>query len=221
MRRIVLKSITKIAKTIEEAKAAALQELGVKENQVQIEVLEEPSKGLFGIIGSKDAVIRVVLEDTYPEKTKAFLEDIVSKMGVDAKVEYFEDEDGLHLEIAHVDEKSAGILIGKRGETLDSLQYLANIIANQYSDHYIRVLLDTQSYREKREASLRALAKKMAQKAKRYGRNMKLEPMNPYERRIMHSELQNVEGVSSYSEGKEPYRRLIIQVDRNQTKPSL
>lgn len=209
-----MKSVTKIARTIDEAKMQALEELNAREDQVTIEVLEEPNKGLFGFIGSKDAVIRVTLEDNYQEKAQEFLTEIINNMGISADVTIDEDENGLCLDIINVDESNAGIIIGKRGETLDALQYLTNIVANQHSDHYVRVLLDTQSYRQKREKSLQSLAHKMASKAKRYGRDMKLEPMNPYERRIIHSELQKIEGVSSYSEGREPYRRLIIQVEK-------
>lgn len=283
-------SITKMGKTVDEAKSAALQELGLTESEVEIEVLEEPKSGLFGFLGAKDAVIRVTATGTekkmmdaishlkdeavqklteditskkpvkkveaveenfstyvsteenekerkithedktnfskdietigefvdgdYLDKAAEFLHNLIHAMGIEAKIDCEEDEESLRLNIVEVDECDAGVLIGKRGETLDALQYLTSIVTNAHTDHYVRVFLNTQGYREKREIALKNLARKMANKAIRYGRNMKLEPMNPYERRIIHSEVQKIRGVTSFSEGSEPYRRLIIQPER-------
>lgn len=261
-------SITKMGKTIDEAKREALKELGLRESDVEIEILEEPKTGLFGFLGAKDAVIRVtardgaqkitvempVTEETrkapaapkaetpakapaivreeteeetatvetvgefvegdYLDKAAEFLHEVIQSMGIPAKIDVEEDEESLRMNIVEVDERDAGVLIGKRGETLDALQYLTSIVANSHADHYVRVFLNTQGYREKREIALKNLARKMSTKALRYGRNMKLEPMNPYERRIIHSEIQKIHGVTSFSEGSEPYRRLIIQPER-------
>lgn len=262
-------SITKMGKTIDEAKREALKELGLRESDVEIEILEEPKTGLFGFLGAKDAVIRVtardgakkiavetpVIEETpkapaapqaetpakvpsaivreeteketatvetvgefvegdYLDKAAEFLHEVIQSMGIPAKIDVEEDEESLRMNIVEVDERDAGVLIGKRGETLDALQYLTSIVANSHADHYVRVFLNTQGYREKREIALKNLARKMSTKALRYGRNMKLEPMNPYERRIIHSEVQKIHGVTSFSEGSEPYRRLVIQPER-------
>lgn len=266
-------SITKMGKTIDEAKREALKELGLRESDVEIEILEEPKTGLFGFLGAKDAVIRVTARDgakkitveppvfekdleasqvpeapktessdkapacetvreeikeetetvdavgefvegDYLDKAAEFLHDVIYSMGIDAKIDVEEDEESLRMDIVEVDERDAGVLIGKRGETLDALQYLTSIVTNAYTDHYVRVFLNTQGYREKREVALKNLARKMSNKALRYGRNMKLEPMNPYERRIIHSEVQKIQGVTSFSEGSEPYRRLVIQPER-------
>lgn len=256
-------SITKMGKTIDEAKREALKELGLRESDVEIEILEEPKTGLFGFLGAKDAVIRVTARDgaqkittqmtvteeapkaessakapravvreeteeesatvetvgefvegDYLDKAAEFLHDVIHSMGIEAKIDVEEDEESLRMNIVEVDERDAGVLIGKRGETLDALQYLTSIVTNAYTDRYVRVFLDTQGYREKREIALKNLARKMSNKALRYGRNMKLEPMNPYERRIIHSEIQKIHGVTSFSEGSEPYRRLVIQPER-------
>lgn len=259
-------SITKMGKTIDEAKREALKELGLRESDVEIEILEEPKTGLFGFLGAKDAVIRVTARDgakkltveppvsvkapeapkaetaekapraivheeteeesvtvetvgefvegDYLDKAAEFLHEVIHSMGIEAKIDVEEDEESLRMDIVEVDERDAGVLIGKRGETLDALQYLTSIVTNAYTDHYVRVFLNTQGYREKREIALKNLARKMSTKALRYGRNMKLEPMNPYERRIIHSEVQKIHGVTSFSEGSEPYRRLVIQPER-------
>lgn len=259
-------SITKMGKTIDEAKREALKELGLRESDVEIEILEEPKAGLFGFLGAKDAVIRVTAKDgvkkitvempvtavssketqektpekpvretmreeisektealetvgefvegDYLDKAAEFLHDVIHSMGIDAKIDVEEDEESLRMDIVEVDERDAGVLIGKRGETLDALQYLTSIVTNAHTDRYVRVFLNTQGYREKREFALKNLARKMSAKAIRYGRNMKLEPMNPYERRIIHSEVQKIRGVTSFSEGSEPYRRLVIQPER-------
>ncbi len=146
--------------------------------------------------------------------TKKFLNSVVSKMGIEANIETFYEENFIKYNIIPVNEDDIGIVIGKRGETLDAIQYIVNLVANRNSEEYLRISIDANGYREKRIKSLESLARKMAGKAKKYNRNMKLEPMNPYERRIIHSALQGISGITTVSEGDEPYRRVVIRVKR-------
>lgn len=150
-------------------------------------------------------------EDFNTQKAETFLMDVLDKMNIKADVESQYLEHSLSLKIVGIDERDTGIIIGRHGETLDALQYLVNLVANRHSDHYIRVSLDVNNYREKRVKSLENLAHSMARKAKKYKKNMRLEPMNPYERRIIHSALQNVSQITTTSDGDEPHRRVIIK----------
>ena len=135
-------------------------------------------------------------------------------MGIKAYIETYKVEGNLKFNIIPEDERDIGIVIGKRGETLDAIQYIVNLVANRNSKEYLRSSVDSNNYREKRIESLESLAHKMAKKVKRYNRNMKLEPMNPYERRIIHSTLQNVQGIYTISEGEEPYRKVVIKIKK-------
>lgn len=205
-----MRSVIKQSKTIEEAVREALLELNAKEDQVEIEVIEEPSKGLFGIIGVKEAVVKVTIVNGPVEIAQNFLDTVLDTMKIGAKSDVKIEEDVLVVDIHNVDPSDMGILIGKRGNTLDSLQYLLSLAINKGNGEYIKVLVDAEGYREKREETLIRLANKMAEKAKYSKRPIKLEPMNPYERRIIHYSLQNIVGITTYSEGDEPYRRVVI-----------
>lgn len=205
-----MKSVVKVSKTIDEALAEALSELDVKEDQVEVEVLEEPSKGLFGLIGAKEAKIRVTVKFDPIRIADEFLSQILDTMGIEANLKFQLNDDILNIEVVDISSSDLGILIGKRGNTLDAVQYLTSLCINKPRIKYIKVALDSEGYRKKREESLKKLARKMADKATYSKRPVKLEPMNPFERRIIHSELQNYRGVTTYSEGDDPYRRVVI-----------
>lgn len=205
-----MKSVVKISKTIDEALAEALSELDVREDQVEVEVMEEPSKGLFGLIGTKEAKIRVTVKFDPVGMADEFLSNILDSMGIKGNLEIELIDDILNIDVVDISSSDLGILIGKRGNTLDAVQYLTSLCINKPRIEYIKVALDSEGYRMKREESLKKLAKKMADKASYSKRPVKLEPMNPFERRIIHSALQNYRGVTTYSEGDDPYRRVVI-----------
>lgn len=203
------RSIEKQAKTIQEAVQAALGELGTYEENVNIEVLDEGNKGIFGIIGNKLARVRVTLKETGGEKASQFLYDVFDKMNLAAEIAVAEDEESVLLKVKG---KDIGIIIGRRGETLDSLQYLASLVINKDKGNYKRVVIDVENYRQKREDTLVKLANRLADKVAKYKKSITLEPMNPYERRIIHSTLQNNRYVETYSVGEEPNRKVVIKL---------
>ncbi len=220
-----MKSVIKNAKSIDEAIAAALAELAVSEDMVTVEVLEEGKKGFLGLAG-KDASVRVtVKEEAASTEASAearpaadgdspagiaenFLRNILVSMELEADLSITPAENNtLEIDITGDD---MGILIGRRGETLSSLQYLTSLAVNRRTEDYYRIVLDTENYKKRREETLKRLAKKLAGNAVRYRRNVTLEAMSPYERRIIHSELQNDPMVSTYSTGEEPNRKVVI-----------
>lgn len=206
-----MKSVVKVSKTVEEALAEALRELEVDdEDKVEIEIIEEPSKGLFGLIGTKEAKIRVTLKYDPIGMAKEFLSEVLTSMGINADLDMKLEGDVLHIDVVDIASSDLGIIIGKRGNTLDAIQYLTSLAINKFGEKYIKVSLDSEGYRKKREESLIKLAKKMADKASYSRKPVKLEPMNPFERRIIHSALQNYNDVTTYSEGDDPYRRVVI-----------
>lgn len=206
-----MRSVIKVSKTVEEAINEALIELDANEDDVNVEIIEEPSKGLFGLIGGKDAKIRVSLVYDPIEITENFLNKVLNSMGIKAFTLIKKEEDSILVDITDISSTDMGILIGKRGNTLDAIQYLLSLTLNKNKGNYLKVIVDTEGYRSKREETLIRLANRMAEKAKYAKRPVKLEPMNPYERRIIHSALQNINGITTYSEGNEPYRRVVIQ----------
>ena len=244
-------SIEKRAKSVEEATSEALKELGLKESEAVVEVVQAPSKGLFGI-GAKEAIVKVsVKEDKAPEAEKVkeepskaepvkvvaeekkaaepkkekkavnlvynsesaaenaknFIADVLKAMGLEVSVSADMEDDVIKI---NLEGDNMGIVIGKRGDTLDSLQYLTSLVVNRNSDDYIKVSIDTENYREKRSEALIALSDRLAAKVARTGKKFALEPMNPYERRIIHSNLQDNEDVTTFSVGQEPYRKVVI-----------
>ena len=213
------KKIQKTGKSIEEALALALQELGASEDEVTYTVVEEASKGFLGL-GAKEAVVEVELKDK-KENTGAeqFLASIFDAMGIEVKITSQKGEDGLNIDLAGND---MGIVIGKRGDTLDSLQYLASLVENKGKsrEDYTRVTIDTEGYRQKREDSLKALSERLASKVVKSGKKYTLEPMNPYERRIIHANLQANEDVTTFSVGEEPYRKVVIAPKNERRRPS-
>lgn len=206
-----MRSVVKISKTVDEAIDIALEELGANKEDVHVEVLEEPSRGLFGLLGVKDATVKVTIVNDPVEKAENFLNKLLMYMNVKGNAQVKKEGKCLFVEIVNISSSDMGIIIGKRGNTLDAVQYLLSLVINKDRDEYIKVIIDVKGYRHRREQTLIRLANRMADKAKYSNRPVRLEPMNPYERRIIHSALQNVEGIATYSEGDDPYRRVVIQ----------
>jgi spoIIIJ-associated protein len=194
------------AKTIDEAKAVAARAYGVDIDKIAFEVLEEPKKGLFGKVKG-DARITAEYEMTKAESASVYIKRVLSCMGIENELELTDSEDGALIDIIG---DTSGAVIGRRGETLDALQYLTSMAANKGSKTYYRISLDSCGYRDKRKTILEELAAKIAKTVIRTGRSSTLEPMNPYERRIIHSTVAGIEGVTSKSIGDEPFRKIII-----------
>lgn len=187
-------------------------ELNAAAEDVDIEVLEEGNKGIFGLLGSKTAKVRVSIRhishnEPYVYKAKDFLCEVLHKMNIIADVECYEEEETITLSITG---SESGVIIGRRGETLDSLQYLTSLVVNRNNEVYKRVVVDIENYRQKREETLTRLADSLADRVIKYRRNITLEPMNPYERRIIHASLQDNRLVKTYSVGEEPNRKVVI-----------
>lgn len=204
-------SIEKSAKTVEEALKLALLELDATVDEVNLEVLEEPAAGLLKIFSRKEARIRISLKEVSDRMAKEFLHDILDKMNVFGKITTRLDGKNLYINIEGED---MAVLIGRRGQTLDSLQYLISLVVNKNREDYVRIILDTENYREKRKETLEKLAHKLAYKAKKLRKEVILEPMNPYERRIIHSALQGNPSINTRSEGEEPFRKVIIFLNK-------
>ena len=204
-----MKTIEITGKTVDEAIKNALTQLNTTEDKVEITIIDEGSKGFFNLIGTKPAKISVSKKRDRIEEAKKFLSDVLNQMNIEAEINVEESNDTFKINLIG---PKMGTIIGYRGETLDSLQYLTSLVINKVKeDKYKRVILDTENYRKKREETLKRLANKIAYKAKKSGRVVKLEPMNPYERRVIHSELQNNEFVRTFSEGEEPYRKVVVE----------
>lgn len=208
------KELIVTAKTVEEAKEKAAAELGVAVENIEFEVLEEGKRGFLGI-GATEAKVSATYTLGGADIALAFIEQVVADMQLNLTVAKKEGNNDDIL--ITVDGEGAGLLIGHHGETLDSLQYLANLAANKKikgeKHEYVKVTLDIEGYRAKREETLRALARRMAAKVVKYKKSVMLEPMNPYERRIIHSEVQHVAGVSTNSIGSENNRRVVMFLD--------
>lgn len=208
----MIKEAIKEAETIEEAKALALEELGVNEDKAQFEVLVQPEKKKFGLFGGSLAKVRVFYEETPTDIAKAYLADVLTKLGVtNVVIEATETGDGAEFDVNGDD---IGFIIGHRGETLDALQYLTGLVVNHIHDEYFRVIINIGNYREKREKTLEVLGRKLAFRACKTGEKVSLEPMNPYERRIIHTAVQKVRGATSWSEGENLQRHVVIGPDR-------
>ncbi|MGM7703283.1 RNA-binding cell elongation regulator Jag/EloR [Pseudalkalibacillus sp. Hm43] len=202
-----MKQLTITSKSVEEAVQEALAQLQTSEEKVEISILEDAKKGFLGL-GSKPAVVQVTLKVDPIEDSIEFLKKVAAKMGVELSVEVKEDEDGTVLDLSS--EKIA-ILIGKRGQTLNALQYLTNLVANKSSDEYQRVILDAENYRERRKETLERLAHRLASKALKINKKVSLEPMPSMERKIIHMTLKSNNKVQTSSEGSEPHRRVVIK----------
>lgn len=208
------------AKTVEEAVEQAVRELGAPNaEKIEYTVIEEPKKGFFGL-GATDAKISASYTMAGEDIALAFVQKLVADMNLDATVTLSEQEDGDKR--ITVEGGNASVLIGHHGETLDSLQYLANLAANKkvagVKREYVRITVDVEGYRAKREETLRALARRMAEKVLKYKKSVMLEPMNPYERRIIHSEVQKIEGVSTNSIGSDNNRKIVMYLDNSKAE---
>ncbi|NMB25951.1 MAG: protein jag [Firmicutes bacterium] len=210
-----MKSIERSAKSVEDAIAEALEELQTSRDNVEIEVLEEGAKAFLGLIGGKQARVRVTVRDEKEERAKAaveFLQGILERMGLVCTVGYEWEPDNV-LKIC-IDGNELGLVIGRRGETLDALQYVVSLAMNR-NNEWIRVILDAEGYRDRRAKTLENLALRLADRVKRTGRRAVLDPMNAMERRIIHLTLEDDRAVHTHSEGEAPFRRVVIAPRRN------
>ena len=197
-------------RTVDEALESAALKLSLAKDSIDYTVIDEGSRGFLNIIGSKPAKIMVKLKRDSIKEAKRFLYDIFENMGISATIETEETDDAVRMNIYG---DNMGIIIGYRGETLDSLQYLTSLVLNKdHNEPYRKIILDAENYRFKREQTLRKLAEQTAARVIKSGRAFKLEPMNPYERRIIHSELQGNSEIVTFSEGEEPYRRVVVNL---------
>lgn len=198
-------------KTVDEAIEKALKELQTTREDVKIEIVEEGSKGFLGFIGSKYAKVKVTKNIDPVELAKEFISFVAKKLKVDVQYEVENREDHIYINIKG---KNIGILIGRRGETLESLQYLTNLAVQKKTEDRVRIILDIEGYRSRREQTLVKLANRLYEKVKKTQKSIVLEPMNPHERRIIHTTLQSKNDIQTYSEGDEPYRKVVISIKR-------
>ena len=201
------------AKTVSDAITEACKKFEVTSDKLDYEVIEEGSNGFLGI-GAKPAVIKAAVRYSIEDIAKTFLKDVFAAMNLEVVITSVLNEDEKTLDI-DLSGDEMGVLIGKRGQTLDSLQYLVSLVINKGNEDYIRVKVDTENYRQRRKETLENLAKNIAYKVKRTKRPVSLEPMNPYERRIIHSALQSDKYVTTHSEGDEPFRRVVVTLKRS------
>jgi|SRR5690606_2556610 len=195
-------------KTIEDAVRNGLAQLQVTEDRVKVVVLEQPAKGFLGLIGSKDAKVELELIPDPKEEAEHFIRDVAHAMGLDVQLTWTETKDNMLLSISC--NGDLGMLIGRRGQTLDALQYLVTIVANRYSDNHIRIVLDAENFRERRRKTLEDLSERLAGRVVRTRKEVVLEPMVPHERKVIHSQLQSHPKVRTFSQGDEPNRRVVI-----------
>lgn len=206
--------IEKSGKTIDEAVAEALKELDTTRENVEIEVINEGKRGILGL-GAEDAKVRVKMEQSPLQKAEAYVKKIMDSFGIDVEIKGNYEDETVNIEIIG-DSEEVGKVIGRRGDTLDSIQYLTSLVVNKGEENYIRVTIDTENYRGKREETLIKLAKRKAAVVARSRKSVTLEPMNPNERRIIHSALQNYRNVTTYSTGKEPNRCIVITTKKKE-----
>lgn len=204
-----MRSIEVSSKSVEEALQEGIMQLGVRKDNVQVEVLNEASSGLFKLLANKPARVKLTVIHEPVELIQNFLQEILRLIDLEGEVRVVkEEEENIHVEI---NGKRMGVLIGKRGNTLNALQYLCNVVLSRnFNEHKRRILLDVENYRQRRESNLQQLAENMAGKATRTNREVSLEPMTPQERRIIHLALKNNTDVTTYSKGEEPFRKVVI-----------
>ena len=196
-------------KTVDEALTNALLKLETTSDKVEYEVIDKGSNGLLAIFNYKPAKIKIRKKETIEDSIRVFLDNMFNAMNMAVKVDIVLDSEECTMDI-ELSGEDMGLLIGKRGQTLDSIQYLVSLVANKEKEKYIRVKVDTENYRQRRKETLESLAKNISYKVKRSKRSVSLEPMNPYERRIIHSALQTDKFVSTKSEGEDPFRHIVI-----------
>lgn len=198
---------TGTGQTVDEAIEAALNELKVSRENVDVSIIDEGKKGLFGVFGSKPAIVKVTVKIDPFFEAQSFLEDVIRKMGIEANVESIQNGREITFKLSG---EQIALLIGKRGQTLNSLQYLVQLVANKFSNDYITVIVDAEDYRLRRKETLENLASRLADKARKTRTKVVLEPMPSFERKIIHTALFGSEGVSTLSEGVEPNRHVVI-----------
>jgi len=215
-------TVEKVGKTVDEAIEAALTELGVSRDQIEYTVLEEPTKGLFGLLGGKPAKVLVtlieapVMRSQLPKSDPVvvateFIQNVLEAMRMEVKIEKMTGLENVTLNLRGDD---LGILIGKHGQTLDAMQYLTNLAAHRDSEDRMRIIIDVEDYRKRRAETLERLARRLADKVKTRGEKVILEPMSPHERKIIHMTLQDDYRVTTYSEGEEPFRKVVIALKK-------
>ncbi|MCZ8524118.1 MULTISPECIES: RNA-binding cell elongation regulator Jag/EloR [Paenibacillus] len=203
-----MKKIVVTGKTIEDAVASGLAQLGVPEERTKSTVLEHPAKGLFGLFGVKEARVELEVLPDPIEEAEAFLREVLGAMDLpNVRIDRKRSREGTEL---HLFGGELGMLIGRRGQTLDALQYLANIVANRYADHHVRIILDAEQFRERRKQTLRELADRLAERVIRTKKEVVLEPMPSQDRKVIHAQLQQNHQVRTFSRGDEPSRRVVI-----------
>ncbi|MGI5902380.1 MAG: RNA-binding cell elongation regulator Jag/EloR [Desulfitobacteriia bacterium] len=208
-----MKVVEKTGRTVDEAVESCLLELGAEKDQVSIEILEEPGrKGLFGLFGQKPARVRVIYNADPSSIACKFLRELIAAMNVNADFEVFHRDDHILINITGSD---LGILIGRRGDTLEAIQFLTGLAVARKAVDKTRIVIDIEGYRKRREETLIKLAKRLAEKVKRTGTRIVLEPMSPQERRIIHTALQGEYKILTFSEGEEPNRRVVISLKRS------
>ena len=218
-----MREVERSAPSVEEAIEAALEELGVSEQEAEVEIVREPQRGLLGI-GGQDALVRIRVRDEEPSESEVeeqaelaeeFLDGLLERMGITVDIEYHVVEGSMYVEIiGSEEEEGMGLLIGKHGATLDALQELVRSAVQRRTASRCRVLVDVEDYRKRRRSQLADRARQVAQRVRRTGRQEALEPMNPYERKIVHDAASEVSGVESASEGEDPSRRVVIRKKR-------
>lgn len=205
--------LEKSGKTVDDAVNEALQEMNLTREDVEITVIDEGSKGFLGMFGAKNAVVKVKRKFNPEKIAENFLREMFLAMGIIVNIDTKLKDKQLSIELSGDD---MGVLIGKRGQTLDSIQYLVNLVVNKGNAPYVSISIDTENYRQRRKETLETLALNLAKKVKQTRKSVVLEPMNPYERRIIHSALQNDRYVTTYSEGEEPHRNVVIVLKNQQ-----
>lgn len=204
--------VEKKGKSVDEAIKAALDELGCNMDDVVVEVLEDPSKRLLGFIGNKPAVVRVSLVEKPENEASKVVEELLQKMKIEYQIDNVEWDNGVTR--INIVGKDMGLLIGRKGETLNALQFLAGLMVNRKREQKMRIVLDVEDYRKKREQSLEALALRLSEKVKQTQKNVIMRPMNPQERRIVHTILQEDPQLVTYSMGDEPNRKVVIALKK-------
>ena len=208
-------SIRQEGKTVEDAVTQALNVLNITKDEAEVEVIEEGTSGIFGIFGNKNALVEVTVKEDPVNVGQNFLEKLFSTTPLEVDVEVLEEQTNSDQVVYHLKSSALGIVIGHRGESLDAIQYLTSLVVNKNVNEYFRVIIDAEGYRKRRKQTLQRLAKKLARKCLKKGRKVVLEPMPPHERRIIHITLKDDSRVKSYSEGKEPFRKVMIEATDN------
>ncbi|ACT04891.1 RNA-binding cell elongation regulator Jag/EloR [Paenibacillus sp. JDR-2] len=209
-----MKKIVASGKTIDDAVRSGLTQLNVTKDRVKVLVMEQPSKGLFGLIGVKEAKVELELIPDPTIEAEQFLRDVSEAMGLTIAIERKQTKEATYLSVSGGGD--IGMLIGRRGQTLDALQYLVNIVANRFSDSHLRIVLDAEDFRERRRRTLEELSERLAGRVVRTKKEVVLEPMSSHERKVIHSQLQNHPRVKTYSKGDEPNRRVVIALKEKQ-----